>query len=171
MRIASLLNLLLAGTTAVLVRRNRRLAAEARHDPLTGLPNRRKLLRHWQRLRQPRALIFVDLNGFKALNDRLGHAVGDRLLRQVASRLGRVVTAPALLARWGGDEFAIALPAADAERQQQLLETVIQPGFNLDLEDRRQVTIGLSLGCCVGLDDLDEAVMRASTNLGQMRGR
>jgi diguanylate cyclase (GGDEF)-like protein len=88
---------------------------EATHDALTGLANRRRLLdvlRH-DRLhragRGRRALVLLDLDGFKAVNDRYGHAAGDALLQAVAQRLLALVGADDLVCRLGGDEFALVL--------------------------------------------------------------
>jgi diguanylate cyclase (GGDEF)-like protein/PAS domain S-box-containing protein len=93
-----------------------RLAFLAYHDPLTGLPNRMLFREHLEvaLLRATRAgtavaVCFVDLDGFKLVNDSFGHAVGDELLVEVAARLGGVVRAQDVVARQGGDEFLILL--------------------------------------------------------------
>lgn len=92
------------------------------HDPLTGLPNRRLLQDRLQQrlatsIRQKRlsALLFLDLDGFKQLNDRLGHDTGDLLLTQVARRLQALIRQEETAARWGGDEFAIVLSSLSAD--------------------------------------------------------
>ena len=89
----------------------------ALHDALTGLPNRRlfcdrlqQALARSQRQREGFAVMFIDLDGFKQVNDSLGHASGDELLVEVARRLERVLRASDTCARWGGDEFALLLP-------------------------------------------------------------
>ena len=88
------------------------LEYQARHDALTGLPNRRLFMERLQhalelaRRRTERiAVAFVDLDGFKAVNDKLGHEVGDRLLAEVGSRIANVLRGSDLVARLGGDEF------------------------------------------------------------------
>jgi len=90
----------------------RRLHDEATADPLTGLANRRVLAAQMGQLPrgEPWCLLTVDLDGFKDVNDLLGHATGDRLLAAVASRLAEAVPAEALVSRIGGDEFAVLLP-------------------------------------------------------------
>ena len=88
------------------------LAHYAYTDPLTGLPNRRLLTERLERSLQEEALgvLFIDLDGFKGVNDRWGHQAGDALLGEVAARLRGCVRQEDTLARLGGDEFAVVLP-------------------------------------------------------------
>jgi two-component system cell cycle response regulator len=95
---------------------NRALEALALHDALTGLPNRRLLLErlslalaHTRRNKSTMAVMYLDLDGFKQINDTLGHAAGDTLLKMVAARLVAAVRQEDTVARVGGDEFVIAL--------------------------------------------------------------
>jgi len=95
---------------------NRVLEAMALHDALTGLPNRRLLLErlslaiaHTLRNKSTMAVMYLDLDGFKQINDTLGHAAGDTLLKMVAARLVAAVRQEDTVARVGGDEFVIAL--------------------------------------------------------------
>jgi len=113
----------------------REMALQARTDPLTGLLNRRAFLEDVQRhiVRLDRAsqvgtLLFIDMDGFKGINDRFGHAAGDQVLVHLANMLRRLVRPSDLIARLGGDEFALWLSGADhltaAERADQLCKTV-----------------------------------------------
>jgi diguanylate cyclase (GGDEF)-like protein len=133
----------------------RELSQLAKHDPLTGLPNRTlfhdRLTQALRRLDRPRvpdrtgqllAVIFLDLDGFKAINDRHGHLAGDRLLAAVAKRLLRTVRRSDTVARLGGDEFTILLEGlqrqADAARiAEKVLASFRQPfelgGFVVEL--------------------------------------
>ncbi len=95
---------------------NRALESWALHDALTGLPNRRLLMdrlalaiAHARRNKGMMAVLYLDLDGFKQINDSLGHAAGDALLRLVAARLVAAVRQEDTVARWGGDEFVIGL--------------------------------------------------------------
>ncbi|MCW2667764.1 MAG: domain S-box protein [Frankiales bacterium] len=103
------------------VEAERRLARIALADPLTGLANRAALLQRLEDLLDggvPLALLFLDLDRFKVVNDSLGHSVGDEMLRTVAGRLRELCGSDALVARLGGDEFVVA--AADVDQQDAL---------------------------------------------------
>jgi diguanylate cyclase (GGDEF)-like protein len=96
----------------------RHLFKQANHDELTGLPNRRMFLEYMERgiIRANRwkrieTLMFLDVNGFKNVNDTLGHDIGDRLLEKIAARLKVGLRASDMLARYGGDEFVVHLDA------------------------------------------------------------
>lgn len=131
------------------------LARLADHDPLTQLPNRALLaerlhdeLERARRSRELTGICYLDLDGFKPVNDRLGHAAGDRLLVEVARRMLAGVRRGDTVARVGGDEFVVLLPAlrdnADAiERVQRLRRAVMAP---VELGDGVQVQVGVSAG-------------------------
>ncbi|WP_091219564.1 putative bifunctional diguanylate cyclase/phosphodiesterase [Geodermatophilus siccatus] len=125
---------------------------QARTDELTGLPNRRAFLDAAQReldsatARHPAALLLLDLDGFKEVNDSLGHHAGDGLLRQVGPRMRGALRTSDTLARLGGDEFAVLLPHAALdeaqERAERLRELLLQP---FTVEGIR-LHVGVSIG-------------------------
>ena len=131
------------------------LAHRAAHDDLTGLGNREALhARLGELVRQVRTgeregmgLLFLDLDRFKVVNDSLGHAVGDRLLRDVAARLRAGTPEDDVLARLGGDEFAVVTGEADAAPAlaARLVEALARP-FAVE---GREVTVGASIGIAV----------------------
>jgi diguanylate cyclase (GGDEF)-like protein/PAS domain S-box-containing protein len=143
-----------------------RLAHEAQHDALTGLPNRRRMQDVLgSTLRGDSvAVLFVDLDGFKPVNDAHGHEAGDELLRQVAQRLSACVREQDVLARVGGDEFVVLMPGVvawhDAEAMAARIRSVVDEPF---LIDGGEVLIGASVGLHVGgsAEDPDE-VLRAA---------
>lgn len=126
----------------------------AHHDLLTGLPNRRLFLdrldqeiKHAKRLGKPVSLLFMDLDGFKQVNDSLGHEAGDRLLSVVAERLNGCVRESDTVARLGGDEFTVILTGVeqrkDVERvAQNIVEALAMP-FPVE---PRPVHISVSIG-------------------------
>jgi diguanylate cyclase (GGDEF)-like protein len=137
------------------------LRHQALHDALTGLPNRilaldraEQMLARARRLQIPIAALYVDIDGFKNVNDTFGHAAGDELLRTVASRLTGVVREGDTAARLGGDEFVVLVegPALDAGPEviaERLLEVLRQP---YDMSERigRSLSITASVGIALG---------------------
>lgn len=128
----------------------------AHYDPLTELPNRRLFMEQFQlamatvrRRQEPLSLMFVDLNRFKEVNDSLGHAAGDNLLRDVAGAMRRCLRESDVVGRLGGDEFAAALPTVSRDEAtiaaQRILETITQQfelmGF--------PINVGASIGISV----------------------
>lgn len=140
------------------------LAAE---DPLTGLPNRRhfrerlvQICRDASRDAVPAALIFMDLDHFKTVNDSLTHEAGDVVLQEVAARLGRVVPKAGLVSRLGGDEFAIVLPGHSTEQAAAVAESIVvavaQPFFVHSMEVFLTASLGVAIAPAdaVGADEL-----------------
>ncbi|WP_433789969.1 diguanylate cyclase domain-containing protein [Actinoplanes sp. CA-252034] len=170
-------NLVIVGLVAFRIARlgrqrdeaERRLRHQATHDQLTGLPNRAELWRHLdtalaaeQRAGRPSVvLLFCDLNGFKQVNDRLGHLAGDQLLTEVAARL-RIPGA--VTARYGGDEFVLLCDdpdqAAAAHRLTAALHAALDPPITVAGE---QVRIGASIGAVLSdtTRDADDLIRHA----------
>lgn len=132
------------------------------HDMLTKLPNRRALEAHvLQHCGGPLVMLLMDLDGFKDVNDRLGHAQGDEVLRLTARRLNQLLPQNTFLARLGGDEFAIVIKdKVDVATTTQIAEEVLTSvGLPYDLPGGR-TTIGVSIGIAQSIDALDEDLMR-----------
>ena len=147
-------------------RRVQQLLIESRHDPLTGLPNRRGLEARWAAMAGDKALILIDLVGFKAVNDSHGHLVGDALLKQVAGRLESAITPPGVVARWGGDEFVALIPADRVEAQQALLENARILAYDLSVHGGPDaVWVGTRTGVSLGERDLERAMLVADRAL------
>ena len=133
--------------------RTRQLHHLAHHDPLTQLPNRRKLSARLETAlaragsRQRLALLFVDLDNFKSINDTLGHSFGDRVLQHIAERLRAATGASGLLARLGGDEFTVLLEnvksTAQVEEHAAAIVATLQQPLNID---GRVLTTSASVG-------------------------
>jgi diguanylate cyclase (GGDEF)-like protein len=148
-------------------RENRRLA---QHDPLTGLPNRAfnlqrfdELLKELQSapgsLRQKFMVFCLDLDGFKEINDRIGHAAGDAVLVEVAQRLRNSVRSPDFISRIGGDEFVILLPVISSDEAKRTAERIItRVGQPFDLGLPAPFHIGISIGSACAPDDGETAL-------------
>jgi len=145
------------------------LAYQSLHDALTGLPNRvllidraERMLAQARRYRAPIAALYVDIDGFKQVNDCFGHAAGDELLRGVAERLTGTIRDADTAGRLGGDEFVVLLESLESNARpefvaERIREVLAQP-FELDALDGRPVCVTASIGIAVGqehsLDDL-----------------
>ena len=154
--------------------RLRHLEYEATHDPLTQLPNRRLFtdcavwgLAHALRCQRPACVLLLDLDGFKAVNDRYGHAAGDRLLIDIAARLQQCLRESDLLARLGGDEFAILIPSScsigDPDRLAvRLLQSIRTP--QPDAAGRVPISASIGIACLPGHgEDIHTLLQAADT--------
>jgi diguanylate cyclase (GGDEF)-like protein len=159
-----------------------RLEHQAFHDPLTDLPNRHLFLnrlgRALQRTRRRRgrkaAVLFLDLDGFKVVNDSLGHEVGDLLLTVVAQRLGRCLRPEDTLARFGGDEFVVLIEAlddpAEAVRVAERITEELRWPF---IVEGRELYVTASIGISLGdarTHDPDALLREADTAMYRAKG-
>ena len=166
-----------AERTEALAAANERLRELAMKDPLTGLANRTALRQHleqaWQRALRRRellALILLDLDGFKPVNDSYGHEAGDLLLGQVAARLQESARTTDLVARLGGDEFVLVCESIGSTQQAEaaaarILDILGEPFYLLGEEIHIGASIGISFGPGAGsaalLREADRAMYRA----------
>jgi diguanylate cyclase (GGDEF)-like protein len=186
--VALIATLLLVTLVVVLARARERALAmvrektaelehQALHDALTGLPNRvlaldraEQMLARARRRGQPVAALFVDVDGFKQVNDSLGHAAGDELLRTVGARLEGVVREGETAARFGGDEFVVFMEGARPDGGpdvvgQRLLETLREPA-EASAGKGEHVPFTVSIGIAAGLHaDVDELLREADIAL------
>ncbi|QKD82533.1 PAS domain S-box protein [Thermoleptolyngbya sichuanensis A183] len=136
-------------------RTEEKMRYQAFHDALTGLPNRMMFNRHLylmlarsRRGKEPFAVVFLDLDRFKTINDTLGHTVGDRLLEQATQRLTYCLREEDIIARWGGDEFTLLLPnlksPQDASRIAERISENLRPPFYVDSHE-------LHITCSMGI--------------------
>jgi diguanylate cyclase (GGDEF)-like protein len=150
-----------------------RLRHAAGHDPLTGLANRALVAERLGRLLRdpgtgPLAVAFVDLDDFKPVNDRLGHAVGDALLVAVAERLRGRAGACASLARFGGDEFVALVPGADWDLTCRRLLRAFDAPF---IVGRHEIALTASFGVATARagDDVHTLIRRADAAVYQAK--
>ncbi len=171
--------LLYAALFPILIRTSRQLRREsarndhhARHDPLTGLPNRRKFLEELRAAvaasstrESPVAVMLMDLDRFKEINDTLGHHQGDAVLRGVAERLSNRLRGEDVVARLGGDEFAVLLRHAPDEatvgRIAAEIHAMLEQPFEVgDLSLVVDASVGVAMSPAHG-DDADVLIQRA----------
>ncbi len=146
---------------------NAKVAHKASHDTLTGLPNRTTLMQRLNQAiersgqnRQSVAVMFLDLDGFKEVNDTLGHHIGDQLLKNIAKRLSECVREGDTAARLGGDEFVLIFPLFDSrytEKSSEVAQRVLA-SLSTPMSLRgREVKLGCSIGVSLYPDDGKDA--------------
>ncbi len=142
------------------------LSEMATRDALTGLLDRREATRlldeeilRARRYQRPLALLWIDLDHFKQVNDRLGHAAGDAVLRGLSGLLSTKVRQVDLVSRFGGEEFVVVLPEMDAAQAEQSAERLRQlvASTPLQLDDGRSVDLTMSVGVAIFPDDGEDA--------------
>lgn len=155
---------------------NRTLHELASRDGLTSLPNRRSFTEAVAdadgRLRGDCWLGFIDLDQFKSVNDTMGHGVGDLVLITVANRWSRLLPLGTVLARTGGDEFALFMPGATnddvLELSQRFIRSLMAP---IDIDDSTSIDVSCSIGVCPGIagESFATAMARADAALYEMK--
>ena len=161
---------------------NARLEALSRHDPLTGLGNRNELEDAWKKVvsRSERsnksvALLLMDLNNFKPINDNHGHNVGDQVLQEVAARLRKVVRASDTVVRLGGDEFVVLVDELTSTGEIEPLKTKIADAISAPIEiDGNRLVVGASIGSAIHPTDattLTDLLHRADVVMYQDKTR
>lgn len=151
---------------AVLRRQHRTLALQVMEDPLTGLPNRRALEERLDataaEVGQERpAIAMVDLDGFKQINDRQSHEVGDGVLRTVASALRRALRSGDLIARYGGDEFVVLLPDTSLPTAVTVLQRTAAAVAALPTPLSQGVTVSIGVTAMDAADSIRSVLTRA----------
>jgi diguanylate cyclase (GGDEF)-like protein/PAS domain S-box-containing protein len=157
-----------------------RLTHLANVDVLSGLPNRGRVrqllgeaLRHATTGNVPCAIMFLDLDGFKPVNDTFGHPKGDAVLRAVAKRLVDEVGVDGHVGRMGGDEFAIVLTDAQSRKLiEELADRIIKAIKEPYMIDQMEIRIGVSIGCAFGPIDgatVDDLILKADLALYQAK--
>lgn len=160
----------------------KRIEAELRRlsttDPLTGLSNRRAFFQRLEyeiqrarRYQTPLALIMFDLNGFKAINDDLGHQAGDRALQEVARALKSSSRQADLPARYGGDEFVILLPHTNLQGAQSLAMRLEKVVAGLRADSEHQLSISLGLAALQADDDPQGSSLLARADKGLLTAK
>lgn len=157
--------LVMAGSAlAMLEERLRSAERLATHDPLTNLPNRRFLYERFaqalDRARASRttlACLVIDVDNFKTINDTMGHAAGDELLRSLAIRLGWHISPRDVLARTGGDEFTVMLAGASNEHYLRFMAEAMMSAVSVPVQIAgTPVDVRISMGIALSPDDADE---------------
>jgi diguanylate cyclase (GGDEF)-like protein len=171
------LSLLLLGllTTMVLRQRRgaRRMHALAMTDELTGVPNRRALLARLEALLQrpdepPCAILIIDIDHFKSINDRHGHPAGDETLRVFTACLRNAVTEPAILGRLGGEEFVVILPNTNLPNACRIAEQICAQTPTMDLAPGlggRRITVSIGVTGSAAPDTVSAVLRRADSAL------
>jgi diguanylate cyclase (GGDEF)-like protein/PAS domain S-box-containing protein len=151
-----------------------KLVYQAQHDPLTGLANRRRIVEHLNELLHSKrvrdrnlGLLFLDLDGFKAVNDTFGHEAGDRVLIEVARRMQRTARDGDIVGRVAGDEFVVILRQVDLMDEaeaaaRRYLDVLVRP----HIVEQQPITVSASIGIALpGDDETPESMLRMADRL------
>ena len=160
-----------AATAVIVAKLSDRLRTVASTDALTGLPNRRgwevaleRELARTRRRGSPLCVALLDLDNFKALNDERGHLAGDRVLKTLASTWLGLLRDTDLLARYGGDEFAVVLPDCPPQKATEIVE-------RLSTSNADESSCSVGVACAAPGDEAQDLIARADRALYEAKGR
>ena len=164
-----------AGARIGMLRTMARTQVQAATDSLTGLMNRRTFqsrLRSLRREHQEFALVMADIDHFKRVNDTHGHETGDRAIKTFTDVATSTLRESDIMARWGGEEFAIALPGLDADEAAQILDRVrLELGVRLSTSDLPGFTVSFGIVSASECDSLEDAIRLADDALYEAKAR
>lgn len=163
--------------TSRLARETHQLTVLSRSDPLTGLPNRRYIDDHLaaslsatRRHDHPLSVLFIDIDGFKQINDRSGYEAGDDVLRAIADRIRSALRIEDLVGRWGGEEFLAVLTHTDLPGAAVVAERVRAAVANQTVPlHTGDTAVTVSVGCTSGAGDPADLIRRASHALREAK--
>lgn len=165
---------------AELTEAHRQLEMLSRLDPLTQIHNRRSLmealdkeLQRSRRYHRHLALLFLDVDHFKAVNDRYGHAFGDRVLQRITQIAGRLIRLPDIFGRYGGEEFAIGVvecdPVMACEIAERIRQTIARTTFEWD-NQKAQITVSIGIALTApAVEKIDTLIEQADRALYQAK--
>lgn len=159
---------------------HRQLELLSRLDPLTQIQNRRSLmeglekeLQRCRRYQRPLALLFLDVDHFKSINDRFGHAFGDRVLQRITQVASHLIRLPDIFGRYGGEEFAIGLVECDQGMALEIAERIRQTIARTSFEwDHQAVQVTVSIGIALttfAMEKIDDLIEQADRALYQAK--
>jgi diguanylate cyclase (GGDEF)-like protein len=141
-----------------------KLEWQAFHDGLTGLPNRlmffeflNKLVQNYRRNKREFTILFIDLNGFKEINDNYGHHVGDEILKHTATQLSSILRETDTVARLGGDEFAVLLPETSPSQAQRVIKSIVETIKQPLIHNGQSLSVSASIGMAACPQDATSA--------------
>lgn len=141
-----------------------KLEWQAYHDGLTGLPNRlmffeflNKLVHDYRRNKREFTILFIDLNGFKVINDNYGHHAGDEILKHTAQQLSNILRQTDTVARLGGDEFAVLLPETSPSQAQRVINSIVESMKQPLIYNGVSLSVTASIGKAACPDDATSA--------------
>lgn len=152
---------------------------QAFHDGLTGLPNRlmffeflNKLVQGYRRNKREFTILFIDLNGFKEINDNYGHHAGDEILKHCANQLSHILRQTDTVARLGGDEFAVLLPETSPGQAQRVIDSIIETIKQPLIYNGKSLTVTASIGmaaCPQDATTADELLKAADKRMYEVK--